>query len=35
MDYMRRNGTRTITVDKANLIEQIGKNKEAHIVAYN
>ena len=32
---MRRNGSRTITVDKADLIAQIGKNKEAHIIAYD
>ena len=31
---MRQNGTRTIKVVKAKLIEQIIENKEAHIIAY-
>lgn len=32
---MRRNGDRTITVNKADLIAKIKENKEAHIVAYD
>jgi heme oxygenase len=35
MDYMRRNGSRTIKVDKGDLIDQIEINKQAHIVAYD
>ncbi len=32
---MRRNGSRTITVNKAELIEKIKENKAAHVVAYD
>jgi phosphoribosyl-dephospho-CoA transferase len=31
---MRHHGTRTVKVNKVNLIEQIKKNKENHIVEY-
>ena len=34
MDYMQRNGSRTMMVNKANLIEKIKANKAAHIKAY-
>ena len=33
-EYMRRNGSRTIKVKKADLIARIEENKETHIVAY-
>jgi len=33
-DFMRRNGTRTMKVVKADLIKKIVENKEAHIKAY-
>lgn len=32
---MRRNGSRKITVDKAELIAKIKENKAAHIIAYD
>jgi hypothetical protein len=35
MERMRRTGSRTISVNKAKLIEQIKKNKENHIVEYD
>ena len=33
-EYMRRNGTRTIKVKKADLIARIEENKATHIAAY-
>ena len=33
-NVMRQNGSRVMTVKKADLIEQIIENKEAHIIAY-
>jgi hypothetical protein len=33
-EYMRRNGNRTIKVDKAKLINKIMENKAAHEIAY-
>jgi len=35
MERMRRNGNRTINLYKAQLIEQIKKNKENHIIEYD
>lgn len=34
MDYMQRNGSRTMMVNKADLIKKIKENKAAHIKAY-
>ena len=33
-NYMRQNGSRVMTVKKADLIARINENKEAHIIAY-
>ena len=33
-NFMRQNGSRVMTVKKADLIAQINENKEAHIIAY-